>query len=77
MQNVLIVGAGIGGSIMLDLLQKSGFMKVIAMIDKNPTAPGIQRAKQLQIPFATHWEAYLDDQLHIIFDVTEIGRAHV
>lgn len=70
MQNVLIVGAGTGGSIILELLQNSEFMKVIAIIDKNEDAPGIHRAKQIGIPSGNDWKVHLNDQLHIIFDVT-------
>lgn len=70
MQNVLIVGAGSGGSIILELLQNLDFMKVIAIIDKDEHAPGIIQAQKAQIPYGSDWEKYLDDQLHIIFDVT-------
>ena len=47
MQNVLIVGAGTGGSIILDLLQNLEFMNVKAIIDTDEHAPGIIRAKKL------------------------------
>lgn len=70
MQNVLIVGAGTGGSIILDLLQNLDFMKVIAIIDKNENAPGITRAKKSGIPYGDDWKVHLTDELHIIFDVT-------
>lgn len=70
MQNVLIVGAGTGGSILLDLLQDLDFMKVVAIIDTDENAPGIKRAKELGISCADDWRLFLDNQLHIIFDVT-------
>lgn len=70
MQNVLIVGAGVGGSIILELLQNLESMKVVAIIDKDLRAPGIERAKQDGIPFATDWTKYCTDDLDIIIDVT-------
>lgn len=70
MQNVLIIGAGTGGTIILELLQNLDFMKVIAMIDKDEQAPGIIQAREMDIPYGNDWEPYMDDQLHIIFDVT-------
>lgn len=70
MQNVLIVGAGTGGSIILDLLQNLDFMKVKAIIDKDDCAPGILRAKSLGIPYGENWEDYVTEDLQIIFDVT-------
>src|SRR5699024_9619620 len=45
-------------------------MKVVAIIDKDLRAPGIERAKQDGIPFATDWTKYCTDDLDIIIDVT-------
>lgn len=45
-------------------------MKVIAIVDKNEEAPGIIEAKRANIPYGKDWETFLDDQVHIIFDVT-------
>lgn len=70
MQNVLIVGAGTGGSIILDLLQNLEFMNIKAIIDKDEQAPGIIRAKNLGIPYGENWKDYLTEDLQIIFDVT-------
>ncbi|MEK5070433.1 sigma 54-interacting transcriptional regulator [Sporosarcina sp. FSL K6-1508] len=70
MQNVLIVGAGTGGSILLDLLQNLEFMNVNAIIDTDEQAPGIIRAKKQGIAHGTDWKSHLTEDLHIIFDVT-------
>lgn len=70
MQNVLIVGGGAGGSIILDLLQELDFMNVKAIIDTDEHAPGITRAKELGIEYGGDWQSYLSKDLHIIFDVT-------
>ena len=70
MQNVLIVGAGTGGSIILDLLQNLDFMNVKAIIDIDEDAPGIQLAKELGVDHGVSWKSQLADDLHIIFDLT-------
>ncbi len=70
MQNVLIVGAGTGGSIILELLQNLDFMKVVAIIDTDENAPGIIQAKEKGIAYGHDWRTFADDHLHIIFDVT-------
>ncbi|MDS9471117.1 sigma-54-dependent Fis family transcriptional regulator [Sporosarcina pasteurii] len=70
MQNVLIIGAGTGGSIILDLLQNVELMNVSAIIDTDEYAPGIIRAKELGISFGNDWRKFLHDNVHIIFDVT-------
>ncbi len=67
---MLIVGAGTGGSIILDLLENLDFMHVEAIIDTDQNAPGILRAKQLGILYGDDWKTYLTSDLHIIFDVT-------
>lgn len=45
-------------------------MNVTAIIDKNMEAPGIIRAKELNIQTASDWRPFITDDLHIIFDVT-------
>ncbi|CAM3124918.1 sigma 54-interacting transcriptional regulator [Filibacter tadaridae] len=70
MQNVLIVGAGTGGSILLDLLQNLDFMNVLAIIDTDEEAPGIIHAKEIGIAYGIDWKNYLTTDVHIIFDVT-------
>ncbi len=47
---VLIIGAGRGGSALLEMFMEDSMVKVIAMADMNPEAPGIQLAKNYGIP---------------------------
>ena len=70
MQNVLIVGGGAGGSVILDLLENLDNMNVKAVIDTDENAPAIKRAKDLGIAYGDDWKIYLSTNLHIIFDVT-------
>jgi two-component system, NtrC family, sensor kinase len=47
---VAILGAGRGGTALLDLLHQIHTIEVIGITDQNPKAPGLQRARELQIP---------------------------
>ncbi|MBO1915252.1 hypothetical protein J4G37_61795, partial [Microvirga sp. 3-52] len=70
MQNVLIIGAGTGGLIILDLLQNLDFMNVKAIIDTDERAPGIRRAKELGISYGNDWREHLSPNIDIVFDVS-------
>ncbi len=70
MQNVLIVGAGTGGTKILNLLLNSKFMNVSAIVDIDEQAPGLTIAKKLGIPQGSDWKAFLTDEVQIVFDVT-------
>ncbi|WP_438319106.1 sigma 54-interacting transcriptional regulator [Sporosarcina sp. FA9] len=72
---MLIVGAGSGGLLLLDLFQNLEFMNVTAIVDTDDHAPGILRAKELGIQYGPDWKIKLTSELHIIFDVT--GNEHV
>lgn len=50
---VLIIGAGRGGTALLEMFLEDSLVKVVAMADTNPDAPGIQLAKQHGIPTYT------------------------
>jgi diguanylate cyclase (GGDEF)-like protein/PAS domain S-box-containing protein len=47
---VVIIGAGRGGTALLELFLEDGPVSVVAMADTNPDAPGLQLAKQHGIP---------------------------
>lgn len=70
MQNVLIVGAGSGGTKILNLLLNSNFMNVSAIVDIDEQAPGLVIAKKLGISYGSDWKHFLTDEVHIVFDVT-------
>lgn len=48
-QAVLIVGAGPGGSALLDIFSKEVHIKILGIVDNNPTAPGIGLAQKLNV----------------------------
>ncbi|MFS0691124.1 sigma 54-interacting transcriptional regulator [Sporosarcina sp. 179-K 8C2 HS] len=70
MQNVLIVGAGSGGTKILNLLLNSNFMNVSAIVDIDEQAPGLVIAKKLGISHGYDWKPFLTDEVQIVFDVT-------
>ena len=50
---VLIIGAGRGGAALLEMFLEDSLVKVIAVADKDPQAPGIKLAKEHKIPTYT------------------------
>lgn len=50
---VLIIGAGRGGSALLEMFMEDGLVRVIAIVDTNPDARGIRMAKEHGIPTYT------------------------
>ncbi|ENQ3104349.1 PAS domain S-box-containing protein [Bacillus sp. 491mf] len=69
-QRALIIGAGAGGSAILGLLQKSNIFEVVAIVDINEKAMGIQLAKSLYIPTGSNWELFVREDVDVIFDMT-------
>lgn len=51
---VLIIGAGRGGHALLEMFMEDSLVKVVAIADTNPGAPGIQLAKDRGIPTYTN-----------------------
>lgn len=70
MQNVLIVGAGSGGTNILNLLLNSNFMNVSAIVDIDEQAPGLAVARKLGISQGSDWKTFLTNDVQIVFDVT-------
>ncbi|MEH7252184.1 PAS domain S-box protein, partial [Neobacillus niacini] len=70
MQNVMIVGAGKGGSAILKLLNETEVLNVQVVIDRNFDAPGILLAQSLGIKTGTDWKPFLTENIDIIIEVT-------
>lgn len=70
LQNVLIVGGGIGGTTILKLLLSAEYFHVQRVVDIDEDAPAVQIAKQHNIPVSKEWRPYLSKDLHMIFDLT-------
>jgi two-component system, NtrC family, sensor kinase len=68
---VAILGAGRGGTALLDLLHLIPSIEIVGISDRDPAAPGLVRAKNLRIPIADRVEDLVDDYgVNLIMDVT-------
>lgn len=69
--SIAIIGAGKGGAALLDLLHQIPDVEIVGITDKDPTAPGLQRARDLQVlvePQAA--DLIRNDRVTLIMDVT-------
>lgn len=53
---VVILGAGGGGLAMIDMLSQEDLVEIVAIVDYDPAAAGVQRANELRIPVYTDME---------------------
>jgi signal transduction histidine kinase len=68
---VAILGAGRGGRALLDLLNQIPSIEIVGIADRNPAAPGLQRARELQIPVTTNMPDLISNHgVSLIMDVT-------
>ena len=68
---VAIVGAGRGGRALLDLFHQISSIEVVGIADRDPRAPGLQRAREYQIPVTTDVaELIRNPAISVILDVT-------
>lgn len=70
MQNVMIVGAGKGGTAILKILYETDVLNVHVVIDRHLDAPGILLAKKEGIKTGTDWKPFLKENIDIIIEVT-------
>ncbi|MCH1626640.1 sigma 54-interacting transcriptional regulator [Fredinandcohnia quinoae] len=70
MQTVMIVGAGKGGAAILRILQETEMLKVVAVIDRNKSAPGIVLAQKLNISTGDDWRVFLTPDIDIVIEAT-------
>lgn len=68
---VAILGAGRGGTALLDLLHQLPSIDIVGITDRDPGAPGVQRAHELHIPVCDRPEELLSNHgVNLIMDVT-------
>lgn len=68
---VAILGAGRGGTALLDLLHQIRTIEVVGIADRDPLAPGLQRARELHIPvLARTTDLIAHQDVQLIMDVT-------
>jgi signal transduction histidine kinase len=68
---VAILGAGRGGRALLDLLHHIPSIEIVGIADRDPAAPGLQRARELQIPVTANVPDLISNHgVSLILDVT-------
>lgn len=70
MKRVLIVGAGKGGSALIQLLSGSDRMQIVGVIDIEDHAKGIELARRNNIHTDKDWKKWIDDDLDIVIEAT-------
>ncbi len=70
MGSIVIIGAGKGGSALLSVLLQEPNINVVGIADINPNAPGLDMARQYNIPVATNFEELAAKKPDIIINVT-------
>ncbi len=68
---VAILGAGQGGTALLDMFSHLPEVEVVGITDKDPSAPGLKRARELNIPLVEDTVSLIAREgTHLIVDVT-------
>ena len=70
MTNLLIVGAGNGGKILLELFINDPSINIIGVIDSDSKASGYVYAKTLNLPVSSDFRDFLDQPIDLIINVT-------
>ena len=71
--NILIIGGGKGGNSLLELLMEDRTSNIVGVVDLNPDAPGVSKAKNFGIPVSKTPKAFLSDadlNIDIVIDAT-------
>ncbi|MBI1912149.1 MAG: hypothetical protein HYS21_09115 [Deltaproteobacteria bacterium] len=76
MNRIAIIGAGRGGTALIQIFHKDPLVKILKIADENPKAPGLKLARELGIPTTTDFRKLLTiKNLDTLIDVT--GSAKV
>jgi two-component system NtrC family sensor kinase len=68
---VAILGAGRGGHALLELLHHIPSIEIVGIADRNPAAPGLERARELQVPVSANVQGLIGNHgVSLILDVT-------
>ncbi|GEL77389.1 sigma 54-interacting transcriptional regulator [Tenuibacillus multivorans] len=70
MQNVIIVGAGNGGSAILKLFDQAEMLNITGVADIDSHAPGIKIAQSLNIHTYRNYRQAIDDSIDILVETT-------
>ncbi len=68
---VAIVGAGRGGTALLDVLHQISTIEIVGITDRNPSAPGLTRAQEFNVPiYGRVIDLIQTAGLNLVMDVT-------
>ncbi|ALA60474.1 putative Histidine kinase [Nitrospira moscoviensis] len=68
---VAILGAGRGGTALLDLLHQIRSIEIVGITDRNPDAAGLHRARELNVPvYARVGDLVANHGITVVMDVT-------
>lgn len=68
---VAILGGGKGGTALLDLFSRLPEVKIVGIADKDPSAPALRRALEINIPFTQDAVSLIaHEDVNLIVDVT-------
>ncbi|MBI3622297.1 MAG: sigma 54-interacting transcriptional regulator [Nitrospirae bacterium] len=70
MTRVAIIGAGRGGTALIELLHKDPLVTIVGVADLQADAPGMDLARRLNIPTTADFRTLLKQPLDIVVDVT-------
>ncbi|MTH52338.1 PAS domain S-box protein [Bacillus mangrovi] len=70
MQNVLLIGAGEGGTALLKMIVETKIMEAAAVADLNQHAPGMEYARSKGIKTGSDWKQLLTDEIDVIIEAT-------
>ncbi len=70
MQNVVVIGGGVGGSAILQILLESEHLNVYGVADLNLQAPAILTAQQNNIRISKDFRDFINVDVDMVFDVS-------
>lgn len=70
MNKVVIIGAGKGGTALIEILHKDPLVKIIGIADTHSEAPGLDLARRLGIPSVADYRLLMKEKIDIVIDVT-------
>ncbi|MEK7273562.1 MAG: Gfo/Idh/MocA family oxidoreductase, partial [Nitrospirota bacterium] len=74
--NVAIIGAGRGGTALMEIFANDPLVQIVGIAEVNAQAPGVALAKQLQIPVTRDYRKLLAmERVDLVIDVS--GDAEV
>ncbi|MBI3358501.1 MAG: sigma 54-interacting transcriptional regulator [Nitrospirae bacterium] len=76
MTRVVIIGAGRGGTALIDILHKDPLVTIVGIADINPNAPALDIARRLKISTTTDYRTLLTAEVDLIIDVTGTKIVH-